>query len=558
MPPELLCPLWQYEPAIEVDAAADPPDAMAEVLFERCRQILAATPPGHRYLGGLLCDANLRTALFAEGVRHCTLREIYREGIEPERAGVADIYSVDSTDRFVDEIVAAVAVQPGKPKSAAARFFGKGCVNSLSSVRYVATQFQKILDSGTAEEKDLVHTFVAMGLLGAYPGARTVAPVEIRVWLHRDPAAAVAKLAGEVKSKLLWLLLVEFVSAIVARWPTLSRILAAATSQERAHPFATVDNDSRLRPDLYSLVAQKFLDGAGPAPRAARYNVAPDSARCVPAVSPYEAALFQYGIKRKLSGNTIRAVGPGFAAMYRGVVEDATCPRQIERWVVERHGIPDTAAGRTLYVHAVEQRAAGLTVVPTLPVVEEIQRRAARAAGLSTAVQVCTRCNSLRDSPAGVKANKATTGTLLSIEAGTRECANCGSTAVTDVDAAGYWFLWLSRHIDRDQTVATVCGLCGCFSRAAGLIGEVPACAPCLAAERKRSRTTVPCAVCEARIFKKAPARAVLCANPRSATGTPVAKLVCRSCADLEAPTEIWDTTTLNRLCRPPKAWPTT
>lgn len=558
MDPALLCPLWQYEPAIEVAGAADPPTAMAEALFERCRRILAETPPGHEYLGGILCDANLRTALFAEGVPHCTLREIYREGIEPERAGVPDVYSVESTDRFVDEIVSAVAVQPGKPKSAAARFFGKGCVNSLSSVRYVATQFQKILESGSAEERDLVHTYIGMGLLGAYPGSRIVAPVEIRAWLYRDPAGAVAKIAGEVKSKLLWLLLVEFVSAVVDRWPTLGRIIAAATDQPPPAAFSAVDNDSRLRRDLFALVGRRFLGDPGSPPRASRYNAVPESARCVPVVSPYESALFQYGVKRKLSGNTIRAVGPGFAAMYRGVVEDATCPRQIERAVMERHGIPDTAAGRTLYIHALEQRAAGLTLVPTLPVVEEIQRRAARWAGIVPIVQVCARCNSLRDTPAGAKAPKATTGSLLSIQNGTRECANCGSAAVVDVDAPGYWFLWLSRHIDREPTVATLCGLCGCLSRTAGLIGEVPACAPCLAAERRRARTTVPCAVCEARIFKKAPARAVLCANPRSATGTPVAKLVCRACADLEAPTEIWDTSTLKQLCRPPKGSRTT
>jgi hypothetical protein len=560
MDPDLLCPLWQYQPAAAV-TADDPDGTLAEILFARACRILEETPEGHAYHGGILCDATIRAALFAETLPRCTLREVYQKGLQPETAPIDQLCSVENTDRFVKEIASAVLVQPGRPKSAAARFFAKGTVNTLSSVRYVATQFQKIVSSGEPSERDLVETYVSMAVLGSFPGCRVTAPLPIRVWLYRDPKAAVTGISERVKSKLLWLMLVEFVGAVVERWPTLDRILAMSTEREVGSgvPFRSVNNDTKLRRDVYALIRYHFLGGAeagGSAPRTGRYTSAADAnARCAPVVSAYDAALVQHSIKRKLSGNTIRALGPRFPLMYRAIVEESRRPRQIEPRLMERYGIPDTDEGRTLYVHALEQRAAGLTIVPTLPIVEQVQARAAKAAGIAPIVQICVRCNTLRDTPAGEKSNKATTGTVLTLQTGSRECANCGcGDTIVDVDARGYWFVWLARNIDRDPNVATICGVCGCFSRAHALIGAIPVCEPCTAAERRRPRATASCAVCATKIYKKAPSRPVLCIDPRSKSGTPETKLVCRSCQDLEASDTAWDTKSLKQLqCRPPR-----
>lgn len=552
--PDLLCPLWQYPPAVGV-RRTDPPGTLAGIIFERAKRVLEAAPEGHAYQAGIVCDANIISALFAEKVPNCTLSDIYKAGKEPETASEDAVYSVESTGRFVDSIISAVSVTPGKTKSASARFFAKGTVNNLSSVRYVATQFQKIIQTGTAEEKDLVVTYVSTTVLGAMPHCTVTAPLQIRTWLYRDPPAAVSELAEHTKSKLLWLMLVEFVSAVVGRWPTLDRILFKTTEHRcgASSPFKMVNNDVKLRKDVFTLIRYHCLaEKRGPAPRMGRYNVTATGTRSVPVESPFDSALVAHGIKRKLSGGIIRDLGPGFARMYRGVVEAAPWSRQINTKLMEELGIPDTSSGRALFIHCLEQRAAGLTIVPTHPMVETAQRYAAAAAGVNPRVQVCARCNSLRATPAGEKQNKATCGTLLSMHRHSRTCANCGSTgSIVDLDATGYFYMWLSRHIDRDQRVAAVCAFCGLFSKVTGLIGILPACAGCHASQQKLKQGQC-CAVCHKKIHKKTSAEMVLCVDPRSIDDTPQTKPVCRSCSDLESKEVVWDPSSLRQLIRCP------
>lgn len=70
----------------------------------------------------------------------------------------------------------------------------------------MSTQLFKILGSGDPSERELVETLVCLSTLGAMPHCRVVAPVEIRLWLYRNPAAAVAELTKQIKSKGLWLM----------------------------------------------------------------------------------------------------------------------------------------------------------------------------------------------------------------------------------------------------------------------------------------------------------------------------------------------------------------
>jgi len=551
----LFGPLWQYAPASAV-AATGSPDALARVLVRRAERILEHTPPGLEYYGGILADATLRTALFAEATPHCTLADVYRARKEPEATVEADVFSVENTEKYVDEFVSAVSVLPGKTKSASARFLAKGILDNLSSVRYVSTQLFKILASGEEPERNLVETLVAMSVLGAMPHCRVVAPVEVRLWLYRDPSAAVAQLTKRVKSKALWLMLVEFVSATVERWPILDRTLARATENdpECDTRFKMINNDAKLRRDVIGTIQFHILktapEGAKP-PKTGRYNISSSGLRCVPVVSPYEEAISNLGIKRKLSGKIVTEIGPQFSGIYRGVVESAPRARQIDLAAMARLGVPRTAAGRTLYLHAIEQRAAGLVIVPTLPVVETCQRRAATRARVELRVDVCARCNSLRETPAGEKQNKATGGSLLSLHDGRKECANCGSCAVVSIDPAGYWFLWLARHIDREQKVATVCAFCGVFSKPAALRGNMPICGACISAKDPKSTRTTACALCSAKIHRKASFVSVLCKNPRAFDGTPKIAAVCHPCGDLDALDRVWDVQTMKRKLQP-------
>ena len=541
----LFGPLWQYAPAASV-TAADPPGALAEALVRRAELILEHTPVGFEYLGGILADATLRTALFAEGVPHCTLSDVYRSRKEPEATTERDIFSVENTEQYVDEFVSAISVLPGKTKSASARFLAKGILDNLSSVRYVSTQLFKILASGEEPERRLVETLVAMSVLGAMPHCRVIAPVEVRQWLYRDPASAVAKITKRMKSKALWLMLVEFVSATVDRWPILDRTLARTTEHDGTEEarFKIINNDSKLRKDVIGTIQFHILrtapDGSKP-PKTGRYNISSAGLRCVPVVSPYEEAISSLGIKRKLSGKIISEIGPDFSSIYRAVVETAPRIRQIDLSAMARLGVPDTDAGRTLYVHAIEQRSAGLIIVPALPIVETCQRRAAERAGVDRLVDVCTRCNSLRETPAGEKQNKATGGSLLSLKDGEKECANCGSSAIASIDPAGYWFLWLARNIDREQNVATVCAFCGFFAKPVALRGCLPICGTCNASKHERPRKTTECALCSAKIHRKASFVRVLCKNPRSPNGTPKIAPVCHACSDLDAASRVWD-----------------
>ena len=121
----LFGPLWQYAPAAAV-TPADGADALARVLVRRAERILEHTPAGLEYQGGMLADATIRTALFAESTPHCTLADVYRARKEPEATTEADVFSVENTEQYVDEFVSAVSVLPGKTKSASARFLGQG------------------------------------------------------------------------------------------------------------------------------------------------------------------------------------------------------------------------------------------------------------------------------------------------------------------------------------------------------------------------------------------------------------------------------------------------
>lgn len=350
--------------------------------------------------------------------------------------------------------------------------------------------------------------------------------------------------------------LVEFVSAVVDRWPILDRTLARATEPGEEGParFKTVNNDLKLRKDVFSTIRYYILktspEGTRP-PKSGRYNFSASGARCVPIVNPYEAALCHHGIKRKLSSKVISTLGPAHVGMYRAVVERAPWRRRVYPGIFGRLGVPDTEAGRALYIHAIEQRAAGLVMVPTLPIVETAQRRAMAAARFEPTVDVCARCNSLRETPAGERQNKATGGSLLCIKTGRKECANCGSSDVVAVDPCGYYFLWLARHIDRDQKVATVCGVCGSFAKPVALCGSIPVCDKCRVSSRAPQKRATACVICSTRLHRKTVPVHVLVENPRSLDGTPKSAPVCHSCADLESPTTTWAATTMRQLLRP-------
>ena len=152
-------------------------------------------------------------------------------------------------------------------------------------------------------------------------------------------------------------------------------------------------------------------------------------------MSPYEEAISTLGIKRKLSGKIVTDIGPQFSGIYTAVVEGAPRVRQIGLAARgTKLGVPRTAAGRTLYLHAIEQRAAGLVVVPTLPMVETCQRRAAVRARVELQVDVCARCNSLRETPAGEEAEQGDGRFAPVAQDGRKECANCGSSAIVSID----------------------------------------------------------------------------------------------------------------------------
>ena len=549
----LFGPLWQ-DPAAVAVTKTDAPDALYCVLVRRAERIMELTPPEMKYYGGILCDATLRTALFCEEFGpHCTLLDVYRAGKEPETVGEADVFSVERTSAFLDEFVSAISILPGKAKSSAARFISKGILDNLSSVRYVSTQLFKILSGGTKAELELVECLVALSILGALPHCRVVAPVEIRLWVYRNPATAVARLAERVKSKVLWLMLVEFVSASVERWPVLDRALAKTTEHETKAPFRfkVINNDAKLRGDIFALIRYHILESeprpAKP-PKSGRYNVASDAVRCVPITSPYEAALSAYGIKRKLSTKTIAEIGPRFATLYRAVVEHAPRGRYIDVDAMAQLGVPDTEAGRSLYLHAIEQRSVGLVIVATLPAVERAQRRAVAAAKLHPTVEVCVRCNSLRDTPAGAKANKATGGSLLCIKTGSRQCANCnGIDTIADINPCGYWFVYIGRHIDRDRSIATVCAFCGAFSQPSEIRGNLPMCKACATAPDPAARQTVMCAVCDTKLHRKSTRIEVLCKNDRAIDGSPRTAFVCHTCSDLESLNRTWDLKMMRR-----------
>jgi len=310
-----------------------------------------------------------------------------------------------------------------------------------------------------------------------------------------------------------------------------------------------VNNDAKLRGDVFALI-QFHLLGIRPAgvkpPKSGRYTASAEAIRCIPITNPYENALAAHGIKRKLSTKTIAAIGPRFAALYRAVVEQAPHCRKIDLDAMERLGVPDTEAGRTLYLHAIEQRSVGLVIVPTLPCVEAAQRRAVEQAGFKRTVEVCVRCNSLRDTPAGAKPNKATGGSLLCIKTGERQCANCGGCGtIADIEASGYWFVWLSRHIDRDRCTATVCAFCGAFSQPAELCGNLPMCKSCAAAPDPASRRSAACAICDGKLHRKTTRAKVLCKNAKGIDGSPGTAVVCHTCSDLESLARPWDVKTM-------------
>ena len=479
----------------------------------------------------------------------CTLCDIYCAKREPEITEEADVFSVENTSAFFEDFISAISLMPGKTKSPSARFLSKGILDHLSSVRYVSTQLFKILAGGTDDERRLIECIVSLSVLGAFPHCRVVAPVPIRVWLYRNSSAAVAQVAERVKSKVLWLMLVEFISGAIDRHPLLDRALYRTTLHETkpAYRFKLVNNDLKLRSDVFAMIRFHILGkengSAAKPPKSGRYLITTDKIRCVPVSSPFETAIATYGIKRKLSNKIIsETIGKeGSAHMYCRVVEQAPQGRYIDLDAMASLGVPDTDSGRALYLHAIEQRLVGLTLVPTLPAVEKLQRRALTRAGFHPTVEVCIRCNSLRETPAGAKPNKATGGSLLCIKSGRRECANCGKGEIVDVDPCGYWFLWLSRHIDKDRKTAAVCAFCGRFSAPAALRGNVPICEPCVAAEELASKRSVNCAICDTKLHRKSARVEVLCVNSRSLDGSPQKKLVCHTCSVLESPDRIWD-----------------
>ncbi len=542
----LFGPLWRYEPACSV-TQKDPTGTMFEVLKTRAELIMKQAPTGMEYYGAILADATIQTALYAETVPNCTLCDIYRAGKEPEAMEENAIFSVEKTCAFESDFISAISLMPGKTKSPSARFLSKGILDNLSSVRYVSTQLFKILQGGTKAERDLIECLVSLAILGAFPHCRVVAPIPIRIWLYRNPSAAVLQVAEKVKSKILWLMLVEFISGAIDRHPLLDRALYRTTQHETkpAFRFKLVNNDLKLRGDVFNLIDYHIFGGrGGKAPKSGRYNVTAEKVRCVPVSSPYENAIAAHGIKRKLSTKIINETteAGGFFRLYRSVVNRAPWGRYIDLDVMDSLGVPTTPTGRALYLHAVEQRSVGLSLVPTLEVVEKTQRRALSKAGLHPTVEVCTRCNSLRETPAGTKPNKATGGTLLCLKSGNRTCANCGSDAIVDIDPCGFYFLWLSRHIDKDRKVATVCSFCGRFATPVAIRGNLPICKGCVAVEPTlENRSVLKCGICDSKLHRKSARMQVLSVNDRAIDGCSKKSLVCHTCSVLEHPLRIWN-----------------
>ena len=99
---------------------------------------------------------------------------------------------------------------------------------------------------------------------------------------------------------------------------------------------------------------------AGKAPKSGRYLVAADKI-VRPVRSPFETAIATFGIKRKLSNKIIdETIGKaGSSQMYCRVVEQAPHGRYIDLDAMASLGVPDTDAGRALYLHAIEQRLVG-------------------------------------------------------------------------------------------------------------------------------------------------------------------------------------------------------
>ena len=73
-----------------------------------------------------------------------------------------------------------------------------------------------------------------------------------------------AQLTKRVKSKALWLMLVEFVSATIEQWPILDRTLARVTENDSESDtrFKMVNNDAKLRRDVIGTIQFHILKSA--------------------------------------------------------------------------------------------------------------------------------------------------------------------------------------------------------------------------------------------------------------------------------------------------------
>ena len=168
--------------------------------------------------------------------------------------------------------------------------------------------------------------------------------------------------------------------------------------------------------------------------------------------------------------------------------------------------------------------------------VEKLQRRAISRAGFTQRSSL-HRCNSLRESPAGAKQNKATGGSLLCIKSGRRECANCGRAEVWTW-TCGYWFLWLSRHIDGTGRLPP-CAHSAADSRPRRPSRQRAHLRLCVDSEESATRRSVGCAVCDTNFTGSRPGPRFSASTAGRSTDRQK-KLVCHTCV-LESPTRVWD-----------------
>lgn len=464
--------------------------------------------------------------------------EIYSQKLNPEAVTLRQLAVVTAAPVVFEKSFLAAMSSSRQRLSFGEKLLAKcSSPQKQDGVRYIRPQVLKALASKDPLDTDIARMFLMCMLLGTMPHSPMATP-SLRLRVHLDFKTEVDRALKTLSSRALWLGLIFWVNAAASSCPVLRRL--------RAPGGCATSIDRRMGDQLKTVITHVIPAVQGepnvrvPTFVTRRKNTKRKNENW-PSRNPKKRRLRPDVIHRLTGEQDLKLAKIKMSEGYRFIMREAPrTPWAPSAPVLKKIGW-DNPDGQAVYEHAVTQRRE-FTILPCHSLLAEAQRKAAPDGAF---VSVCLECYTLRTRARGQPSNKATEGTiLLRDREDTELCANCYSDRVERLDLRGLMITSLTRAIEQQSTMVTVCTGCGYPSVIESMHGLNTLCKACSKIPELTDCFDRSCACCARVLSKRGHYKAAVFECKR---GPPEIRLVCPSCQDIESTNEVWTTAMVTR-----------